>query len=87
MTDWEPTDGDNNDVPLSMPGRSGFGGDDYGERLARIEAKLEHMATREDLAEVKALIECKETSMLRWLLGILSVAAVSVVVVMLRSFM
>ena len=79
--------GDNNVVPLSTPGRSGSGGGDYGERLARIEAQLEHMATREDLAEVKALIERKEASMLCWLLGLLSVAAISVVVAMLRLFM
>ena len=79
--------GDNDGVPLSTPGRSGSGGGDCGERLARIEAKLERMVTRGDLAEVKALIERKEASMLRWPLGILSVAAIGVVAAMLRSFM
>ena len=40
------------------------GGGDYGERLARIEAKLEHMATRED-------IKAETNKMLVWFIGLL----------------
>ena len=78
---------DNNVVPFSTPGRSGSGGGGCGERLARIEAKLEHVATREDLAEVKALIERKGESLLRCLHGILSLAVIGVVAAMFRSFL
>jgi len=65
----------------------GGGGPRHGERLARIEAHLEHAATREDVAEVKALIERKESTMLRWLIGIIAIAAVSLMAALLRTFL
>ena len=61
------------------PGGGGNGGSSHGERLARIEAKMEYMATREDVSEVKVLIERKESTMTRWLLGILATAVISLV--------
>ena len=67
-------------------GSGGNGGSNHGERLARIEAKMEHVATREDIAKVETLIERKEATMLRWLLGILAVAGVSLVVALIRVF-
>lgn len=63
------------------------GGTGHGERLARIEAKMEHVATREDLAKIEVLIERKESTMLRWLLGIMAVAGVSLVVALIRVFL
>ena len=57
-----------------------------GERLARIEARMEHVATREDLAKIEVLIERKESTMLRWLLGIMAVAGISLVVALVRVF-
>lgn len=64
--------GRENVVPISSPGSSGSGGgDDTGQRLARIEATMEHMATREDVADVKTLIESRNATMTRWLVGIL----------------
>ena len=75
-------------------GGNGNGGSDYGERLARIEAKMEHMATREDIAsvrtliaEVKTLIAEKETKTLRWLIGIIALAAISLLTVLIRTFL
>ena len=68
------------------PGGPGNGGSNVGERLARIETKLEHVATREGLAEVKVLIERKESTTMRWLLGIIAVALISVVVALIRTF-
>lgn len=75
-------------VPSGAPAPAGpgNGGSTHGERLARIEAKMEHVATREDVSELKVLIERKESTMLRWLLGILAVAGVSVLAALLRTF-
>lgn len=77
------------DLPEGRPssGGGGNGGAGHGERLARIEAKMEHVATREDLAKIEVLIERKESTMLRWLLGILAVAGVSLVVALIRVFL
>lgn len=76
-------------LPAGRPssGGGGNGGSDHGERLARIEAKMEHVATREDLKKVEVLIERKESTMLRWLLGIIAVAGVSLVVALIRVFL
>lgn len=77
-------------APNGPPG----GGGGFGERLARVEAHLEHTATREDVAEVKnlieqvkTLIERKESTMLRWLIGIIAIAAVSLMAALLRTFL
>lgn len=77
------------DLPEGRPssGSGGNGGTGHGERLARIEAKMEHVATREDLAKIEVLIERKESTMLRWLLGIMAVAGVSLVVALVRVFL
>ena len=74
-------------VPMQRSG--GGSGDDgnHGERLARIESKMGYLATREDVQEVKTLIERKEATMLRWLLGMLVVALVSLGVALFRTFL
>ena len=72
------------------------------ERLARIEARLEHMATREDLANLEAKmsrIEARlehmatredlanfEARMLRWVAGFLMFGTVSLVIGVTRTF-
>ena len=68
-------------------GGNGNGGSIHGERLARIEAKMEHMATREDIASVKTLIAEKETTTLRWLIGIIALAAISLLTILIRMFL
>ena len=70
----------------SNPGGTRNGGSGNGERLARIEARLEHVATREDVSEVKVLIERKESTMLRWLLGLMVVAGISLLAGLTRTF-
>ncbi len=77
-----------NVVPLSTPGKSGSGGgNNFGERLARIETKLEYTATREDVSEIKVLIERKEASQLRWLVGLVFVALVTLAAAVIRTFL
>ena len=49
------------------------------ERLARIEARLEHMATREDLANF-------ETRMLRWVASFLGFGTLSLIIGVTRTF-
>ena len=68
------------------PGGTGNGRSGHGERLARIEARMEHVATREDVSEVKILIERKESTMLRWLLGLMVVAGISLLAALIRTF-
>ncbi len=76
----------------SEPGSAGSG---FGERLAALEAKMDFVATREDIAVLRreiatstsassALIANREASMQRWLLGIISAALASVVIALLR---
>lgn len=74
--------------PTGTPSPAGPGnGGGYGERLARIEAKMEYMATREDVSEIKVLIERKESTMLRWLLGLVGVAVASLFTALVRTFL
>ncbi len=58
-------------------------------RVGALEARMDYLATKEDIGEVKALIADRETRMLRWLVGTLGVAAVgmtaSVIATILRT--
>ena len=45
-------------------------------QVRALEARMDYLATREDIGEIKALIADRETRMLRWLVGTLGVAAV-----------
>ena len=74
-------------TPVAGAGGPGNGSSSHGERLARIEAKMEYVATREDVSEVKVLIERKESTMMRWLLGILAAAGISILVALVRTFL
>ena len=80
---------DTEDPPASTPNTGGGppnGGSGYGERLARIEGRMGYLATREDVSEIKVLIERKESTMLRWLLGLVVVAIVTLLAAILRTF-
>ena len=57
------------------------------EDFVKIETKLEHLATREAVADVKTLIEKKESTLLKWLAGKLATAAITLVFAIVRSFM
>ena len=85
-------DGRENVVPITPTPSSGGGGggSGHGERLARIEAKLEHMARRKDLDEVKTMVESvrtavesKEARTMRWLAGIVAAEAIAFVAAMI----
>ena len=65
------------------PGGGGNGGSSHGERLARVEAKMEHVATREDVSDVKTLIERRISTILQYLIGIMA----ALVVMLLRLFL
>ena len=71
--------------PAAAAGRGGGGrGGDFGERLARLEAHLEHVAKKEDVQALKTdLVEAignTESSMLRWQLGIVLAAGLLLVI-------
>ncbi len=47
---------------------------------------MPHLATKEDIAEVKMLISEREAIMLKWLIGITTTTAVSLLMVLIRLF-
>lgn len=63
-----------------QPGGNGPRDGEFGERLARIEAQMQYMATRGDLAEVKNLIIEKEATTMRWLARFVTTASISLLV-------
>lgn len=73
-------------MPPDTVGRHGGAGNggNLGERLARLEAHMEHLATKADVEALKTvLVEAigkKETSMLRWQIGIVVTTALILVV-------
>ncbi len=62
---------------------------ELGSRVRALVARMDYLATKEDIGEVKALIAGLETRMLRWLVGTLGVAALgmtaSVVATIVRA--
>ena len=60
-------------------------GSDYGERLVRIETKLEYLATQADISDLKALIADKETTQTRWLIGVLLAALGALIAAVIRT--
>ena len=60
--------------------------DGHGERLARLEQAMEHVATKADIEGVRTLIIEREAVMLRWLIGVASMVAVTVGIAMVRTF-
>ena len=63
------------------------GGGLLGERLARIEAGIPYLATKEDVAKVNATIQKEMKDMLRWLIGLVAVALVALGIAVVRTFM
>jgi len=57
------------------------------ERVASMEADLKHLATKADIESVKKLISDRESTMLRWLMGMMAAAGVSVAIAMIRTFL
>lgn len=68
-----------------------FGVDEIRERLARIEAQLAaqlaHGATREDIADIRTLIERRQAETMRWLVTVLSGTLVAIAIALIRTFL
>ena len=56
------------------------GGGRFGERLSRIEERVKHLATSEDLQKVVTSVEKLrgELNIIKWILGLLLAAIISV---------
>lgn len=67
-------------------GGNGNGTNLHG-RLSALEAELKHLATKEDIRRVEALIAQREASLQRWLIGVIGGAAVTLAVALVRTFM
>lgn len=52
----------------------------------QVQTKLESLATKTDIADIKTLIETKETTRLRWLVGILITAIMGLGIAVIRTF-
>ena len=78
------------DVIHAAPGAA-FGVDEIRERLARIEAQLAaqlaHGATREDIADIRTLIERRQAETMRWLVAVLSGTLVAIAIALIRTFL
>ena len=69
--------------PQGTPAGNGTGaggGSNTGERLARLETEVGHLATKADLQQT-------ENSLIKWMLGTICVCALTLVVAVLRTFM
>lgn len=62
-------------------------GDEYAERLARLEEALENLATKADIEGVMTLLAEREAVMLRWLMGMVAAAGLTVAIALVRTFM
>ena len=74
------------DARPALTATPGGGGDDIGGRVSALEARLDYLATKEDISEIKILISTKEATMLKWLISIVSVSAISLLSVLVRAF-
>ena len=61
------------------PGGNGPRDGEFGERLARIENEIGHLARREDIAELKVLIANTDSSRSKWLIGIMVAVVLALV--------
>ena len=56
-------------------------------RVRALEVRMDCLATKEDIGEVKTRIADLETRMLRWLVGTLGVAAVGMTASVIAAFL
>ena len=80
------------DQPAIAASSSNGGGN--GHRLAAIEARLagleahmQHVATREDIQKLRTEIAEAQNSMLKWLVGVMAAAGLTLVAAVIRMFM
>ena len=75
------------------PAKFASGGDGVSGRLAAIEARLtgletylQHMATREDIQELRVENAKEHNKTLKWLIGVVVAALVALVAAVIRTF-
>lgn len=73
--------------PTEAAGGGDGGGQNLGGRIATLEAHLQHLATKEDIQRVEKLIAQREAGLLRWLIGIITIALISIFVTLLRGIL
>jgi len=54
--------------------------------VSAIEARMGHLATKEDVQRVEALIAQREASLQRWMIGLVSGAALAAILALIRTF-
>ena len=93
MTDPGPEFSNHRERFRQKGGDSGNGKDQIRRRLRaveqqliRIDTRMENMATKTDIQAIETLISKRESTMLRWLMGILSLGAISLGVALFRTF-
>ena len=72
--------------PAESSSGGGGNGHDVHARVSAIEARLDYLATKSDIERVEKLISQREASMQRWLIGIVSGAAVTIALAFIRTF-
>ena len=77
----QPYEGHNVERPDFGKRRGGDGPRDgeFGERLARIETEIKHLAKREDISEIKTLIADTDAKRSKWLIGIMVAVVIALV--------
>ena len=56
-------------------------------KITRLETKLEHIPTKEDLEGIKTLIAEKDAKNTKWMISIISAALIAVVIALIRTFL
>ena len=56
------------------------------QRMAALEMAMGYVATKADIESVKTLIAERETTMLRWLMGMVAASALAVTIALVRTF-
>ena len=54
------------------------------ERLTRLETHMQYVANKEDIQSLKTLIEEKQSTMLKWQIGIITTVVISFMAIVLK---
>ena len=73
-------------TPAQSSGGGNGNGRDIQVRVAVIESELKHLATKKDIEEVKTLIATSNSSILRWIVGVLIAAISTLSIALIRTF-
>ena len=70
--------------PPAVSSSGDGGGNNFGERLARLETHVGFLATKEDISEVKVLIERKLNRILYYIIGIMVTSITGLAIALIR---